>query len=265
MRSDPVKKPYLNLGCGNKVHKEWINIDFTSVSKEVMKYDLLNKFPFEDNSIQYIYHSHLLEHFAESDGIRFTQECYRVLQKDGIIRIVVPDLENIIECYKKLIIDRQSLNDESFDKFHRWIIIELFDQAVREDRGGLIKQSLLENDKELQEFIVTRIGRIEIDQKHRESRPKPLLERIKRKLVKMILTEREYRALNIGLFRESGEIHKWMYDKYSLTRLLFNVGFRKVINNDSQTSYIPDWSYYEFDIKDNVILNPTSLYIEAIK
>jgi len=257
--------PYLNLGCGSKIHPDWINIDFAPALNDVLKYNLLEKLPLDDDCIKYIYHSHVLEHFSESDGIVFLKECFRLLQNGGILRIVLPDLENIARSYINLIDKKDKYTENDFYKFHRWFIIELFDQTVREYPGGLMKESLTSQDHVLGEFIKTRIGNIKINGKNGASGNKPLLFRLKRKLTKLLLTEDEYRALNIGLFRRRGEVHKWMYDKYSLTKILFDVGFKLVEIKSPDKSNIPYWETYGFDVNDNTVLNPTSLYIEATK
>lgn len=259
------KKPYLNLGCGSKTHPDWINIDFIQGQEDIISYNLLHKLPFEDKSIKYIYHSHLLEHFSESDGINFTKECHRVLQKGGILRIVLPDLENIIQCYSNLINFKNEYEEIEFYKLHRWLIIELFDQAVRESPGGLVKESLMSGDKVLVDYILKRIGPIELNGVKKSSNKKYLFFRIRRKLIKTLLTKKELSALKIGIFRESGEMHKWMYDKYSLTRMLYDVGFESVELVDPFNSSIPDWPSFCFDVKNNTVLNPTSLYMEALK
>src|SRR5574344_1513960 len=80
-------KEMLNLGCGRCFHKDWINVDYSSCDESVIAYDLTKKLPFEDNSFEVIYHSHLLEHFEKSFAPIFLKECYRVLKKGGIIRI----------------------------------------------------------------------------------------------------------------------------------------------------------------------------------
>jgi predicted SAM-dependent methyltransferase len=259
------KYPYLNLGCGNKIHEDWINIDFGPSLSGVLKYNLHKNLPLEDNCVKYIYHSHVLEHFSESDGISFLQECYRLLQKGGILRIVLPDLENIARAYIELIDKKEKYSEMDFNRYHRWFIIELFDQAVREYPGGAMKESLLVNDPLLKEFINKRIGNIIVNEGLPVSVKKSMSSRIKRNITKMILTEDEYKALNIGLFRQRGEVHKWMYDKYSLIKLLSDIGFKLVELRNPFSSNIPQWESYEFDVKDNLILNPTSLYIEATK
>ena len=72
---------YLNLGCGiNYIDsKQWINIDFIKSGKNVLKYNLLKGIPLESNSCDFVYHSHVLEHFNKSDGTAFLRECHRVL------------------------------------------------------------------------------------------------------------------------------------------------------------------------------------------
>ena len=42
-------------------------------------------------------------------------------------------------------------------------------------------------------------------------------------LVRRLLGRRDYDALMLGRFRLSGEIHHWMYDRYSLSLLVGTV------------------------------------------
>jgi len=112
----------LNLGCGSQVLDGWINVDyskgalftkmpfFRALNKKLRLFDLdwneniyfhdLTKaFPWADSTIDIVYSSHTLEHFSRNDGRRFIAECHRVLRKDGILRIVVPDLRHIVIEY----------------------------------------------------------------------------------------------------------------------------------------------------------------------
>lgn len=63
----------------------------------VMKYDLRNGIPTEDDTIKNLYHSHFLEHLTKSDGINFLQNCFRVLKPNGIMRLAIPDFK--LWCY----------------------------------------------------------------------------------------------------------------------------------------------------------------------
>lgn len=74
------------------------------------------------------------------------------------------------------------------------------------------------------------------------------------------------RIMKIGKFRTSGEVHQWMYDTYSLSKLLFRIGFTEITVRDAFTSRIPGWIAYNLDTEpDGSIYKPESAYIEAMK
>ncbi len=112
----------LNLGCGTQVPDGWINVDYALGARltkipffgafnkktkmfnlnwdnKIYIHNLTKKFPWAASSIDVVYTSHTLEHFTKEEGYRLLQECHRVLRKNGIIRIVVPDLESIVAGY----------------------------------------------------------------------------------------------------------------------------------------------------------------------
>ena len=130
------EKEFLNLGCGSRFFNNWTNIDFVSNSPFVKKYNLLKGIPFKDDIFKVVYHSHVLEHFPKDMAIYFLSECFRVLKKNGILRIAVPDLEQICRLYIEQLnnvrSDPSSLNQSNYD----WITLELYDQTVRNVSGG---------------------------------------------------------------------------------------------------------------------------------
>jgi len=63
--------------------------------------DIRKKFPLEDNSINFIYCSHVLEHFKRWQLIEILKEGRRALKVDGWIRIVIPGLDEMISKYIK--------------------------------------------------------------------------------------------------------------------------------------------------------------------
>lgn len=84
-------------------------------------------------------------------------------------------------------------------------------------------------------------------------------------LLKLILG-REYSALQIGRFRQSGEVHQWMYDRYSLAKLLEDCGFQQIVQRTAAESYIPNWPDFNLDTElDGSVYKPDSLFMEAIK
>ena len=92
-------KSYLNLGCGNKFHPAWTNVDVVARGNSVIGHDLRKGISFPDGKFDVVYHSHLLEHFPRAQALPFLRECYRVLKPGGIIRVAVPDLERIARVY----------------------------------------------------------------------------------------------------------------------------------------------------------------------
>ena len=278
----------LNLGCGNTHHKDWLNIDFISNSEFVKSHNLLSGIPLEDNSVDVVYHSHVLEHFTKEDGKVFIEECYRVLKKDGIIRIAVPDFETIAREYLKNL-DLADENDSMAEKNYEWINLELFDQMVRNKSGGTMISYLgnpyLENEKYVNqrwgyEAKNLRSNLLEEDKKNVDTKTtiksQPgFFEKFKRKLKRGILklsriaeeklSPEDREALQIGKFRMGGEIHQWMYDRYSLKKLLFESGFCNVKIKDGYTSEIPNWEKYQLDLVDGEVRKPDSLFMEARK
>lgn len=117
----------IHLGCGTIAPPDWINID-SSWNAWLAKYPVLRKFiqmtgiinrdllnipwpknilifnitknlPFQENSIDYIYSSHSLEHLYLEQAKKLLHECYRILKPKGTIRIVVPDLKSLVTEY----------------------------------------------------------------------------------------------------------------------------------------------------------------------
>ena len=123
----------LNLGCGLSVAPGWINIDaslnalfaewpapvlnflyrqagaqrwyskeqYIDILKDhvFLHHDLEYGIPFVDESVDYIYTSHWLEHLFLDQAERLLRDAYRVLKTGGRIRICVPDLEFAVTAY----------------------------------------------------------------------------------------------------------------------------------------------------------------------
>ena len=125
----------INLGCGLAVAKGWINIDgslnalvasmppamhaliyrltgarqyyseaeYCRLLREhiFIHHDLATGLPLEDGVVDYIFSSHFFEHLYRSDAVSLLRECYRVLKKEGIIRVSIPDLEYALSLYNQ--------------------------------------------------------------------------------------------------------------------------------------------------------------------
>ena len=71
-------------------------------------------------------------------------------------------------------------------------------------------------------------------------------------------------AEEIGRFRLGGEVHKWMWDRVSLTRLLLSAGFTEVRVCPATESAIAGFAGYHLDADaGGRTRKPDSLFIEA--
>ncbi|TAF35511.1 MAG: methyltransferase domain-containing protein [Cytophagales bacterium] len=273
------KLNYLNVGCGNKFHKDWVNVDMVSSSPHVQAVNLLKGIPFPDNHFEVVYHSQVLEHFPKEKAQAFIQECFRVLKPNGLLRVVLPDLENIIDEYKKFL--NQNLENPTpiSEANYDWIMLEMFDQTVRNYGGGQMAVYLRQAQLVNEQYIIDRIGFVGSTIRHQAQQTTPsLATQLKKALtdftvfrkalktawhkVKYIFASQEAR---IGAFRLGGEVHQWMYDRYSLARLLSSCGFVEMRVKNPFESDVPKWSEYELDVKNGMVYDPTSLFMEARK
>lgn len=92
-----IKK--LHLGAGTNILEGWCNTDIIPNLKIGVFLDARKKFPFKDNSFDYIFSEHMIEHLKLRDGIHLIKECFRVLKPGGKLRISTPSLGYLIELY----------------------------------------------------------------------------------------------------------------------------------------------------------------------
>ena len=79
----------IDLGCGKFKHEGCDTfIDKVSFGHNIVCDFENDKLPFEDNSVEYIWSNHMLEHIKDPQNLM--NECWRVLKKDGIFDIKVP-------------------------------------------------------------------------------------------------------------------------------------------------------------------------------
>lgn len=273
-------KSYVNLGCGTRFHPDWTNLDFTSADPSVISYNLRAGIPFPENTFEVIYHSHVLEHFSRSEAIDFLRECRRVLKPRGIIRIVVPDLESLARTYLQAL-ERAVERDPQWEHNYEYVMLELYDQTVRDRPGGEMGDYLKQERIPNLDFVIEQGGvdaQIIIDQARQVAKPfdhAGLARRIYRYLRRVgfgregllrLILNKEYEALEVGRFRRRGEPHLWMYDRYSLLKILRDVGFESPQLFSAAESQVPNWTDFCLDTeRDGTIYKPYSLYAEARK
>lgn len=70
----------------------------------------------------------------------------------------------------------------------------------------------------------------------------------------------------IGNTDRAGVLHRWMYDRFSLSALMRQVGFTNVCVCDCETSNIPQWNSFALDLKPNgQAYKRDSIYVEATR
>lgn len=87
----------LHIGAAGYQINDWVNID---VGGGDIALNVNWGLPFEDNSVKFIYSSHMFEHLRYFDQAPFfVSEMYRVLRPKGVLRLVVPDIKKLFKAY----------------------------------------------------------------------------------------------------------------------------------------------------------------------
>lgn len=248
-------KPKVNLGCGRRYDPTWLNFDVVPADESVHAHNLLHPLPLADAACSVVYHSHVLEHIPKDKALGFIAECFRVLAPGGVLRIAVPDLETIAKLYLESL-TAAAQGDAEASQRHEWMTIELVDQLTRHRSGGHMLDYWKQNPMPAEDFVMQRMGREAGD----------FIAEFRAKENVATPTTRDDTPEAVGRFRTGGEVHQWMYDRVSLTRLLSEVGFTEVSVCTAVQSSIDNWASYHLDTDESGrVRKPDSLFIEARK
>ena len=268
----------LNIGCGSRYHKDWTNIDIKPTDNDVIKFDLNDGLPFNNESFEVIYHSHVLEHLNRSSAENLMLECNRVLKKNGVLRVVVPDLEKKARLYLDSL--NQLLDnpdDQECYKKYEWSVIDLLDQMVRTNSGGELKKFLYSANKGTINYLKNLIGNYNVDKMLKKKDQKDenenkylhkILEKLKSINIKKIIKKSVLKNSDIDLinFQNSGEKHLQMYDSVSLFYLFKKNNFKNIKKVDAHKSSIPNWNSFSLDVLyDEEVYLPESIWFEGQK
>lgn len=79
-----------------------MNIDNNSdhnIQKLDLDWDLRQPLPLPDNSVDFIFNEHFLDHLTVEEGQKSIKDFMRVLKPNGVMRIAMPDLANTVKAY----------------------------------------------------------------------------------------------------------------------------------------------------------------------
>ena len=191
------------------------------------------------------------------------EEIFQLLKSGGVLRIVVHDLETIARLYLNELEAAVSGDADAADR-HGWMTLELIDQMTRSFSGGFMGRTMRSRPLPHRLFIESRIGwesKNWLNGMDHASNPQSGI----------IPRDKIYEIQNIGTeaessFRQTGEVHRWMYDRVSLGCLLRASGFTDVRVCKADESQITDFPIYHLDTDESgVVRKPDSLFMEACK
>ncbi len=284
--SAPDGRPLLlvNLGCGHRFHPRWLNIDIQKSGDEVVVHDVRRGIPLPDASADAVYQSHLLEHLSRCESEFVLRECLRVLRPGGVVRVVVPDLEGICRAYLETVSACAVAGDGAPVLAHEWMVTELVDQLCRHVSGGEMLAYFRGHNHDQLAFALGRAGlegrrlleaiagahavtpKQALSPRQILGKARRLARAIRESMLRLVLGPEDAQALAIGRFRLSGEVHRWMYDRISVSALLCAVGFVSPTILAAGLSGIPDFASYDLDTEpDGSTCKPDSLFVEATR
>ena len=81
----------LNIGSGPNKMDGWISVDTIKFNDNIQQWNAGQEiWPYEDNSVDEVHCSHMIEHLTAPERIHFVNELYRVLKKGAKATIIAP-------------------------------------------------------------------------------------------------------------------------------------------------------------------------------
>lgn len=90
----------LHIGCGPHNLEGWLNADLYPRGDQI-RLDATRRFPLEDNSIDFVYTEHMIEHIPWSAALIMLKESFRVLKPGGILRVATPNMEFLTQLLQE--------------------------------------------------------------------------------------------------------------------------------------------------------------------
>ncbi len=91
----------LHLGSGIRYLEGYVHVDISNHDHIDIKTSIDKLTSIKDDSVDEIYASHVLEYFDRNEAEAVLTEWKRVLKKNGILRLAVPNFDALISVYRQ--------------------------------------------------------------------------------------------------------------------------------------------------------------------
>jgi predicted SAM-dependent methyltransferase len=89
----------LQLGTSHTPLPGWLNTDLVPERSDIVCLDATRRFPFDDDTFDYVASEHMIEHVDYSGALTMLQESFRILKPGGRIRVATPDLRVLVGLF----------------------------------------------------------------------------------------------------------------------------------------------------------------------
>lgn len=86
----------LHIGCGTNLIEGWLNTDLYPRNLNAVRLNAFKMSAIPNNSFDYIFSEHMIEHLTYQQGEIMLKECKRILKPNGKIRIATPNLQFLL-------------------------------------------------------------------------------------------------------------------------------------------------------------------------
>jgi predicted SAM-dependent methyltransferase len=93
------EKRGLQIGSGTNPLSDFLNSDLVRTAPNILQLDATKPFQIPNDTFDYVYSEHVIEHISFRDGMFMLRECHRILRPGGIIRLITPSLRFLIRIF----------------------------------------------------------------------------------------------------------------------------------------------------------------------
>ncbi len=127
----------LQVGSSISNLEDWLASDLIPTTSNCIMLDATKKFPFSDNTFDYIYSEHMIEHITWDDGQKMLLESFRILKPGGKIRIATPNMSTFVGFYT-------GKTTKTSEKYIEWIT-EKYIKGIDMYKPAFVLNNLFKN------------------------------------------------------------------------------------------------------------------------